>query len=248
LLSALFAVQYPVGAEVNVDTSSSYSKTGEVAVITDRSEKKEQIIAQASPSSTASQISGVAVAGVIAGKKQKNELLITDSLWGNLILDLAYQRDRQLKKLAKRLNLVNLGTTAAVTGIAGGTLAQAIISLSVLNPPPPLSDSYLPGAVGVGFAGLTIVTFAGRTVLNHVLVKRVRNRQLEIKRTVEAILAQMEATHGESTEAQNALISLIGERATNEWLQLWRSSNTLAQARQPKISLTPSPVVVGHHM
>jgi hypothetical protein len=198
------------------------------------------IIAQANAADTASEVADVAVVGAYSGKKQKNELLITDSLWGNLILDMAYQRDPQLRKIAKRLNIVNFGTMAAITGIAGGTLAQGVIALSVLNPPPPRSDSYLPGAIGVGMSGLTIVTFAGRTVINHVLSKNMRERQLSIKHQVESILAQIESTHGENAEAQSELVALIGERATNEWLQLWRSSNVIATMKLPKISLTPS--------
>jgi hypothetical protein len=164
-------------------------------------------------------------------------------------LDLAYQRDPKLKKYAKRLNLVNLGTIGAITGIAGGTLAQGIIALSVLNPPDPKSDSYLPGAIGIGFSGMTILTFAGRTVLNQVIAKSLRNRQLEIKHQVESILAKIEESHGENPEAQAQLIALIGERASNEWLQLWRSSNVIATVKQPKISVvTPSSVLTAHRM
>jgi hypothetical protein len=198
----------------------------------------EAIIAQAN---TASEVADVAVVGAYSGKKQKNELLITDSLWGNLILDMAYQRDPQLRKIAKRLNIVNFGTMAAITGIAGGTLAQGVIALATLNPPPGRSDSYLPGAIGVGMSGLTIVTFAGRTVINHVLSKNMRERQLAIKHKVESILAQIESTHGENPE-----------RATNEWLQLWRSSNVIATMKLPKISLipslTPAAILGGGHL
>jgi hypothetical protein len=206
------------------------------------------LVAQATPGVTAAEVAGVAAVGSMATKKQKGELLLTDSLWGNLILDLAYQRDPHLRKLAKRLNLVNLGTMGAVTGIAGGTLAQGIIALSVLNPPDPKSDSYLPGAIGVGFSGITILTFAGRAALNQVLAKNMRKRQLDIKHQVESILAKIEASHGENPEAQSELIALIGERATNEWLQLWRSSNVVASVKQPKISLTPSSVLTAHRM
>jgi hypothetical protein len=198
------------------------------------------IVAQANGANTASEVADVAVVGAYSGKKKKYELLITDSLWGNLILDMAYQRDPELRKIAKRLNIVNFGTMAAITGIAGGTLAQGIIALSVLNPPPPKLDSYQPGAIGVGMSGLTIVTFMGRAVFNNVLSKKMRERQLAIKHKVESILTQLEATHGENPEAQTDLIALIGERATNEWLQLWRSSNVVATMKLPNISLTPS--------
>jgi hypothetical protein len=197
------------------------------------------VLAQLSPGLGA-ETADVAAVGALTGKRAKGELLITDSLWGNLILDLAYQRDSQLKKYAKRMNLVNLGTTATVTGIAGGTLAQGVIALSVLNPPDPKSDSYLPGGIGVGFAGLTLVAFGARTAAAYVLAQKLRNRQLAIKHQVESILKRIEDSHGENSEAQTALISLIGERATNEWLQLWRSSNMIATETKPQhVSVKP---------
>ena len=244
LLSTLLLVGAPVGAQNQPDNLPS-NQSPAASAESDR----PTLIAQASPGVTAAEVAGVAAVGSVATKKQKGELLLTDSLWGNLILDLAYQRDPELRKLAKRLNLVNLGTMGAITGIAGGTLAQGIIALSVLNPPDPKSDSYLPGALGVGFSGITILTFAGRTVLNQVIAKGLRKRQLEIKHQVESILAKIEDSHGENPQAQAQLISLIGERATNEWLQLWRSSNVIATVKQPKISVvTPSSVLVTHQM
>jgi hypothetical protein len=231
LLCAVIPLRLPASAQTTSDGSS-----------------RALLVAQASPATTASEVADLAAVGAITGKKSKDELLLTDSLWGNLILDLAYQRDPKLRKLSKRMNLLNLGTMGAITGIAGGTLAQGVIALSVLNPPPPQSDSYLPSALGVGFTGLTIVAFAGRTVLNQVLVKSLRNRQLDIKHRVEAILTKMESSHGDNAEAQSELVALIGERASNEWLQLWRSSNAIATIKQPKISVTPSTVLTAHRM
>ena len=235
----LIVFQFPAVAQ---SASLSQLGTEDVPVLAGQLQEGERIIAQAP---TGAEISNVAAVGAMSTKKQRGELLITDSLWGNLILDLAYQRDLELKKLAKRLNLVNWGTTAAVTGIAGGTLAQGIISLATLNPPEGQSDSYLPGAIGIGFAGLTLVTFTGRTVINQVLLRRLRNRQLEIKHQVESILARYESSHGDNEDARRELVSLIGERATNEWVQLWRSSNTLATLKNPGISFSPSRVLLG---
>ena len=197
------------------------------------------VLAQLSPGLGA-ETADVAAVGALTGKQAKGELLITDSLWGNLILDLAYQRDPQLRKYAKGMNLINMGTTAAVTGIAGGTLAQGIIALSVLNPPPPKSDSYLPGGIGTGFAGLTLVAFGARTAASYVLAQKLRNRQLAIKHKVESILKRIEDSQGENAEAHASLVVLIGERAANEWFQLWRSSNVLAvQAKPETVSAKP---------
>jgi hypothetical protein len=189
---------------------------------------------------TAAEVADIAAVGAVIGKKQKNEPLITDSLWGNLVLDMAYQRDAEIKKLVKRLNLVNLGTMGTIAAVAGGTLAQGIIALSVINPPPPQHDSYLPLGIGAGMSGLTLVAFAGRAALNHCLMTRMRNRQLVIKHKVETILAQFESSHGENAEAETELTGLIGKRAANEWAQLWRSSNMLASTKQPNISQMPT--------
>jgi hypothetical protein len=254
-LFAVLSVQCPVRAQLAPDVyTPGVEKENRPAIKAEEFSAANQIeatenaslIAQASGSTAGSDIANVALAGASLGKKQKGELLITDSLWGNLILDLAYQRDPELRQIAKRLNLVNLGTMVAITGIAGGTLTQGIITLATLNPPPPKSDSYLPGGLGVGFAGLTLVTFAARTAINQVLAKQLRNRQLEIKHKVESILSRIESTQGEDPEARSDLIALVGQRATNEWLQLWRSSNVIASLKQPKVSLGPSDLLVGH--
>jgi hypothetical protein len=184
-------------------------------------------------STGAGDITAVAAVASATGKKHKGELLITDSLWGNLILDLAYQRDDRLHCLAKRMGFVNAATILGITGIAGGTLAQGIIALSVLNPPPPQSDSYLPGSIGIGMSGLTLIALGARTGASRIILKQIRTRQLEIKHRVESVLAQIEQSNGQSTTARSQLLSLIGERATNEWLQLWRSSNKLAMSGEP---------------
>jgi len=239
----LMAVQCPVRAEINPDLPLPCPTINGKPVIDDATCKSTRLIAQAG---TASELADIAAAGAVIGKKQKNEPLLTDSLWGNLILDMAYQRDPEIKKVVKRLNLVNLGTMATITGVAGGTLAQGIIALSVINPPPGLHDSYQPLAIGTGLSGLTLVAFVGRTVLNHCLFKKMRNRQLVIKHQVEAILTQFESSHGESAEAQTELTKLIGERATNEWMQLWRSANVLASVKQPNISLMPPALPTVH--
>jgi hypothetical protein len=206
------------------------------SVFENSNNKNTPLIAQAG---TAAEVADIAAIESVVNKKQKNEPLITDSLWGNLILDMAYQRDAEIKKTMRQLNLVNLGTMGAISAIAAGTLAQGIITLATLNPPAPLHDSYLPGAIGIGMSGITLVTFAGRAALNHCLVKKIHNRQLIIKHQVETILAQFESSHGANDEAQTNLTALIGQRAANEWMQLWRSSNVLAELKQPNISLVP---------
>ena len=193
--------------------------------------------------STGAEVANIAAVDSVVSKKQKTELLITDSLWGNLILDMAYQRDPQLKKIFKRFGLVNMGTMAAVAGIAGGTLAQGVVALATLNPQPGHNDNYLPGALGIGMSGLTIATFVGRAMINHHLAKCLRNRQLEIKHRVETVLAHLEQEDGQGNDSKKELVDLIGIRAANEWLQLWRSANVVASIKQPNISMVPSPPI-----
>ena len=74
------------------------------------------------------------------------------------------------------------------------------------------NDTYLPGSIGIAMSGLTIATFAGRAIINHHLTKCLRNRQLEIKHKVEAVLARLEEDNGRGTDSKNELVDLIGER------------------------------------
>jgi len=237
LLCCLIA-QSPALAELNVESASP-----DVGKVTETSadSPNKPLVAQANNPGGAADISAVAAVAGLNGKRQKHELLITDSLWGNLILDLAYQRDEQLRKISKRMGLINAGTTLAIAGIAGGTVAQGIIALSVLNPPDPKSDSYLPGSIGVGMSGLTLIALGARTCAAHAVAKQMRARQLEIKHRVEAVLAQIEQSQGQSATGQKELVALIGERATNEWLQLWRSNNKLAFNSEPLNDSGPAP-------
>src|ERR1700744_5677107 len=70
----------------------------------------------------------------------KGGSLLSDSIWGNMILKMAYQRDPELQKLAKRLNMANFATTNSIAVIAGGTLAQNVVSMAALNPPDGIED------------------------------------------------------------------------------------------------------------
>lgn len=180
---------------------------------------------------------GVAVASadIIEDARRKKSLL-TDSLWGNLILELAYDRDPMLGKLARRVRLMNFGTRAAVFGIAGGTLAQGISALYVLNPPDGKPDSYAPLNIGVALSGATMALMAARVLFGHRLAKRIKNRQLSIRDRVERVLAHLESSHGRCSKARSQLEEIIGKRACNEWLQLWRSSHRLADVEDRHIS------------
>ncbi len=245
---SLLIIQCPVDAETMINPIPSFpSPTINGKPVLDNSTDSPPLIAQAT---TGAEVANVAAVDSVVGKKQKFELLITDSLWGNLILDMAYQRDPQIRKIYKRFGLVNMGTMAAVAGIAGGTLAQGVIALATLNPQQG-NDTYLPGAIGVGMSGLTICTFVGRAAINHHLANCLRKRQLEIKHEVEAVLAQIEKDNGQSGDSKDHLVALIGDRAANEWLQLWTASNAVASLKQfPHISsgsANPSDLIADHN-
>ncbi|GEM_PF-1829447 len=207
-----------------------------------QADKSPVLIADAC-SSCGAELAPVAAVGAIVARKSEDRSLLTDSLWGNLILEMAYQRDKQLARLTRGMNFVNLGTMGMISGIAGGTLAQGILGLTTLNPPPGIQDSYVPGSIGLALSGATIATFAARAGFGYSVKRRIQKRQMELKHEVERVLAHLERSQAGCPEARRRLRDLIGERACNEWLQLWRSSHQVAMksppAAEPRISMVP---------
>jgi hypothetical protein len=169
-------------------------------------------------------------------KEQGSQSLLTDSLWGNLILELAYDRDPELSRLGKNVRLMNFGTTASVFGIAGGTLAQGISALYVINPPPGKPDSYAPLNLGVALSSATMLVLASRVYLGHKLARHIQQQQLQIKGRVQTALAHLEHSDGQCEAARSQLKDLIGDRACKEWIQLWQSSHKLAAKDDRRIS------------
>jgi hypothetical protein len=197
---------------------------------------KPVLIAQAC-SACGADVGSIAAVGAVSLNERKHESLLTDSLWGNLILEMAYQRDKELNKVLKRMNLLNTGILAVVSGVAGGTLAQGIVSLTTLNPADGHQDSYVPGALGVGMSMATIVAFGARMYFGHKAQQEILRRQLTIKDRVNYVMAHMERSSCSCEKAQAELKELVGERACNEWMQLWRSSHKLAALEQQRISM-----------
>jgi hypothetical protein len=199
-------------------------------------EDKHVLIAQANCATCGAELVP-AVLLATGGKEQRNQSLLTDSLWGNLILELAYDRDPELSKLSKSVRLMNFGTTTSVFGIAGGTLAQGISALYVLNPPAGKPDSYAPLNLGVALSSVTMLVLASRVYLGHKLAKHILQQQLQIKDRVQTALAHLEHSDGQCGDARSQLKDLIGQRACNEWIQLWQSSHKLASKDDRRISL-----------
>lgn len=208
------------------------------------SDEKPILIAQACDSCGA-ELGALAVGSQSVSSGKKDKSVMTDSLWGNLILEMAYQRDPVIRRIAKGLGIVSLGTTAMIGAIAGGTLGQGISALQTLNPPEGHLDSYTPGIIGVTLSGCTLLTFANSIGFRKYLNARLHKRQIALKEQVETILAHLEYSHASCTKAENQLTELIGKRACNEWLQLWRSSHQVAMTQPPKISLSTESNVKG---
>jgi hypothetical protein len=198
--------------------------------------EKPVLIAQAACATCGTQLNAISLMeGSVSKRKDKS--ILTDSLWGNLILEMAYQRDKGLQKLAKRMNLVNFATMASIGTIATGTLAQGIIALKTLNPQPGFEDSYTPGIIGVTLSSATLMTFVARMYFSHKIQNEVRDRQIALKQRVETVLFHLEHSHADCVDAQKELTELIGQRACHEWTQLWQSSHQLAMNTSPRISL-----------
>jgi hypothetical protein len=204
--------------------------------VTDSKLDKPTLIAQASCATCGTELNALSLMEGTT-TKHKDKSILTDSLWGNLILEMAYQRDNGLQRLAKRMNLVNFATMASIGTIATGTLAQGIIALKTLNPQPGFEDSYTPGIIGVTLSSATLMTFVARMYFSRKIQAEVRDRQLSLKKRVETVLFHLEHSHADCSDAQKELTDLIGQRACHEWTQLWQSSHQLAMNSQPRISL-----------
>jgi len=155
----------------------------------------------------------------------KGKVGLSDSLWGSIILKMAYQRDAQLQKLSKHLKGTNAVTSAAVYGAAGGTLGQNIISMAVLNPDFG-NDSYLPGALGMGLSGLLNVALDGGIVINWHMKKKINARKLAIREKVETLLDHLEYSEASCPDAQKQLAEVIGDRGAADCLKLWHLSHS----------------------
>lgn len=159
---------------------------------------------------------------------------VSDSLWGNLLLSMAYQRDAETKRLVKKLNRVNTWTILSIAGISGLSLAQSISSYSSLQGASHLeveehdghshvnteADSKTPSVLGIIGSGATIATLGYRAIASSKLQKKITARQRAIQEKIALILTSLEA--GQSTDSiKLQLNDLVGERASGEFISLW---------------------------
>ena len=131
LVASLVAISlasgsFPAGAvQTSMHTVSCEARTGTGC------QASEERLLIANHGCAAPNIGAVDLLGTQPGGPGSEAL--TDSLWGNLILQMAYARDRQLGRGAKKLRLTDNLTLASIYGISGVSLAQSITSLATLN-------------------------------------------------------------------------------------------------------------------
>src|SRR5262249_37817845 len=89
------------------------------------------------------------------------------------------------------------------------------------------ADSRVPGILGLVASGTTIGALVGQVYWNYHYRKKIKARQLAIKKEVEEILDELDS-NTDDTAAQGKLAELIGKRATREFMQLWQSSHVIA--------------------
>lgn len=188
------------------------------------------LAASACPTCGCSEICPVAM--MDDGGAQSRDLL-SDSIWGNMILKMAYSHDEELQRLLRKQRHISSGSYVALGAISGATLGQNISSIALLNPPDGVPDSYAPGIVGLVLDGAVNTVIGGNILLRHVQQKRIKARRREIRSQVAAILEHMEFSASNCPDAQKDLAQLIGERGAQECLQLWQSSH-VASALEEK--------------
>ncbi len=228
--------QLPAYAEVNISADQileTTNKATQTALRTSAQIDKETLLACGT--------CGCELTSVVAAEestiKRRDKSLLTDSIWGNLILEMAYQRDKEIEKLAKRLGITNVATMAGLLAISGGTIAQGITAIGTLNPATGHLDSYAPGIIGLSLGSATLLTFGTRIYFGHKYGKKMKARQLAIKSEIEEILHHLEYSEAKCPDMHKQLAALIGDRASGEFLQLWQSSHQLASTNNNTVSM-----------
>ncbi len=155
----------------------------------------------------------------------------SDSLWGHMLLDMAYHRDPELQAIAKRVGIVNGITNLSIMGIAGLGLAQSIYSFNMEHPHTAhVEDDHVhlphenktPLTLGLISGATTVGTLAFRSAFSKMLTRKYTTRQARVKADVESVLNRLE--DGVATQdVQHELTRLVGERAAGEFLMLWRA-------------------------
>lgn len=183
---------------------------------------------------------GAAITGtqVLTLQGQAKKSILSESLWVNLLLSMAYQRDAQLQKYARRMGQVNTFTLLSVVGVSALGLTQSIVSLHNTHDARSLevedhngdlhahqeADSRVPATLGLIGSGATIATLGVKAVWDGVYGHKLAKRQAELQVEVASILEALNAGTP-FREISGALSSLIGETATQEFQGLWQAAH-----------------------
>jgi hypothetical protein len=185
---------------------------------------------------------GTAASGsqVLAIQGHMTHTATSDSLWGNLLLSMAYQRDPIIQKYAKRLGRVNTLTFLSVAGISGLGLAQSISALNNTHGSQSIDvteahhagehdhvhlegDSKTPATLGIIGSSATLATLGLKAIFDRHYSHRLSERQGVIKGQIETILTQLKGGQPFETVSPQ-LTQLVGPIATEEFSVLWRSA------------------------
>ena len=146
---------------------------------------------------------------------------VSKSLWGNLLLNMDYQQDKQLQDWMKILHRVDSFTLGSVTAISGLGLGQSIHGFRTRNEEPHPAS---PGVMGIISASGSLGSLVVRLGMNHHYGKRIAKRQAEISGQVQNVLAQLK-DGAPFSNVQAALVSLVGEEATEEFSEIWHATH-----------------------
>jgi hypothetical protein len=186
----------------------------------------------------ASIISGASAAGAASTMKMGiSKTAMSSSLWGNMLLSMAYQLDPEIQRIATKIGRVNALSMLSITGISGLGLAQSIYAYRQIEPKTyDVSEHdgghghvHIPeesrtiSTMGIIGSGATLATLA-HTVMSKHYARKLTQRQLAIKDRVEQALFELKAGQG-IEHAHQELIALVGEVATEEFMGLWQATH-----------------------
>lgn len=188
---------------------------------------------------SAAAVGGVATsAQLLATSPAAAVSFASESLWGNLLLTMAYQRDSELQRLAKKLGRVNTWTLVSLAGISGLGLAQSINALQNIHEPQRIDvedhgsgahihlegESKTPATLGIISSSATLVTLGVKSLVEMHYRRRMAIRQQLIQTQVASILSRLNAGTPFQTIAPE-LSRLVGQTATTEFGQLWQATH-----------------------
>lgn len=183
--------------------------------------------------------SAASAAGVLTGHASRKSY--SDSLWGNMLLNMAFARDEELQHFGRRLGQINALTMMTVMGVSGLGLAQNIYAHNHTSEPvtvdvtpahhpggedhvhiPGEKPNKIPTTMGIIGSGVTLGALGVRAVAGKAYTTKIVNRQTKIRDHVDSILDRLEqGVPGEAVQGE--LVSLVGQRASSEFLLLWKA-------------------------